>query len=44
MALETQGYIILSNVKDEQKAELVNPFAIPKFTLTAEDFKKVRNR
>lgn len=44
MALETQGYIILSNVKDEQKAELVNPFAIPKFTLTAEDFKKARNR
>lgn len=44
MALETQGYIILSNVGDDRKAELINPYAQPKFTLTGEDFKKARNR
>ena len=44
MALEPLGYIVLSNVKDEQKAVLVNPFAMPKFMLTGEDFKKARNR
>ena len=44
MALETQGYIILSNVGDERKAALINPYAQPKFTLTGEDFKKARNR
>jgi len=44
MALETQGYLVLSNVKDERKAELVNPFVMPKYTLTGEDFKKARNR
>ena len=43
MSLEIQGYIVLSNVKDEQKAALVNPFAAPKFTLTGEDFRKARN-
>ena len=43
MALEPQGYIVLSNVKDERKAELVNPFAMPKFTLNGEDFRKARN-
>ena len=43
MSLETQGYIVLSNVKDERKAELVNPFATPKYTLTGEDFRKARN-
>ena len=42
MALETQGYIVLSNVKDEQKAELINPFAMPKYELTGEDFRKAR--
>lgn len=42
MALETQGYILLSNVNDERKAELVNPFAAPKFTLNGEDFRKAR--
>lgn len=42
MALETQGYIVLSNVKDERKAELINPFAMPKYTLTGEDFRKAR--
>lgn len=44
MALETQGYIILSNVGDDRKAELINPYAQPKITLTGEDFKKARNR
>ena len=29
MALETQGYIILSNVGDDRKAELINPYAQP---------------
>ena len=43
MALEPLGYIVLSNVPDERKAELVNPFALPKFKLTGEDFKKARN-
>lgn len=43
MALEPLGYIVLSNVKDEQKAVLVNPFAMPKFTLTGEDFRKARH-
>ena len=43
MALEPLGYIVLSNVKDEQKAVLVNPFAMPKFMLTGEDFRKARN-
>ena len=43
MALEPLGYVVLSNVTDERKAELVNPFAMPKFKLTGEDFKKARN-
>lgn len=43
MALEPLGYVILSNVTDERKAELVNPFAMPKYRLTGEDFKKARN-
>ena len=44
MALEPQGYILLSNVKDDRKAELINPFAVPKFTLTGQDFRQARNR
>ena len=43
MALETQGYLMLSNVKDERKAELINPFAAPKYTLHGDDFRKARN-
>ena len=43
MALEPLGYLLLSNVTDERKAELINPFARPKYTLTGEDFKKARN-
>lgn len=42
MALEPLGYVVLSNVTDERKAELVNPFAMPKYRLTGEDFKKAR--
>ena len=44
MALEPLGYVILSNVTDERKAELVNPFAMPKYTLTGQDFRQARNR
>ena len=44
MALEIQGYIVLSNVTDERKAELINPFAVPKYAFCGEDFKKARNR
>lgn len=44
MQLETCGYIRLSNVTDERKAELVNPFAAPKYRFSGEDFKKSRNR
>ena len=43
MALEPLGYVVLSNVTDERKAELVNPFAIPRFRLSGEDFRKARN-
>lgn len=43
-SLETQGYIILSNVSDERKAELINPFASPKYTFCGDDFTKARNR
>ena len=44
MALEPLGYVILSNVTDERKAELINPFASPKFILCGDDFTKARNR
>lgn len=42
MLLETCGYIILSNVKDERKAELINPFAAGKYMFSGEDFRKAR--
>jgi len=44
MALEPLGYVVLSNVTDERKAELINPFAMPKYTLTGQDFRQARNR
>jgi len=44
MALEPLGYVVLSNVTDERKAELVNPFAMPKYRLTGQDFRQARNR
>ena len=42
MALETCGYIVLSNVPDDRKAELINPFAAPKFIFTQDDFSYAR--
>lgn len=44
MDLEPLGYVVLSNVIDERKAELINPFASPKFILCGDDFTKARNR
>lgn len=44
MALETCGYIVLSNVSDERKAELINPFAAPRFAFCGDDFVKARSR
>ena len=44
MDLEPLGYVVLSNVTDERKAELINPFASPKFILCGDDFTKARNR
>ena len=43
MALEPLGYLLLSNVTDERKAELINPFAMPKYIFKGEDFRKARN-
>lgn len=43
MSLETQGYIVLSNVGDDRKAELINPFSTPKFIFNGQDFKQARN-
>jgi len=43
MALEPLGYLLLSNVTDERKAELINPFAMPKYILCGDDFRKARN-
>lgn len=42
LALETQGYILLSKEKDERKAQLINPFAMSRFTLHGDDFRKAR--
>ena len=44
MALDTQGYILISNMGDDCKAKLINPFAAPKFTFCGDDFTKARNR
>ena len=44
MALETYGYIVLSNVNDARKAELINPFATPKYVFTADDFSYARRK
>lgn len=44
MDLEPLGYVLLSNVTDERKAELINPFASPKFILCGDDFCKARCR
>ena len=44
MALETYGYILLSNVNDARKAELINPFAAPKYIFTEDDFSCARRK
>ena len=44
MLLETCGYIRLSNVSDERKAELVNPFTGGKYEFCGQDFCQARNR
>lgn len=44
MALETYGYILLSNVSDDRKAELINQFAASKYTFTPDDFINARRR
>ena len=42
MALETYGYIVLSNVNDARKAELINQFAASKYTFKDDDFSYTR--
>ena len=43
MQLDTCGYILLRNVSDDKKAALINRFAIPRYTITGDDFRKARN-
>ena len=43
MTLGSCGYIHIRQLTDAQKAELINPFATPKYVFTGEDFKKARN-
>ena len=43
MSLDTCGYIHISNVKDERKAELINQFSMPKYIFYGDDFRKARN-
>lgn len=42
MQLDTLGYIALKALTDARKAELINPFAAPRFTFTGDDFRKAR--
>lgn len=44
MTLDTCGYIHIRHLTDAQKAELINPFAAPKYVFTRQDFAKARNR
>ena len=44
LALETYGYIVLSNEPDDRKAELINPFAAPRYIFTQDDFINARRR
>lgn len=44
MIADRCGYIHIRQYSDVRKAELINPFAKPKYTFTGEDFKKSRNR
>lgn len=44
MLADTCGYIHIRQFSDARKAELINPFAQPKYTFTYSDFTKARNR
>ena len=44
MQADTCGYIHIRHLSDARKAELVNPFAAPKYTFYDYDFRQARNR
>ena len=44
MTLDACGYIRIRQLTDAQKAEILNPFAAPKYVFTRQDFAKARNR
>ena len=44
MLADTCGYIHIRQFSDARKAELINPFAAPKYTFTGQDFCQSRNR
>lgn len=44
MLADTCGYIHIRQYPDARKAELVNPFAAPKYTFYDYDFRQARNR
>ncbi|MBR0296476.1 MAG: hypothetical protein IJQ95_03675 [Paludibacteraceae bacterium] len=44
MLADTCGYIHIRQFTDARKAELVNPFAAPKYTFYDYDFRQARNR
>lgn len=44
MMSDTCGYIHIRQFSDARKAELINPFASPKYTFTDDDFCKARCR
>lgn len=44
MLADTCGFIHIRHLTDARKAELINPYALPLYTFTEEDFKKARNR
>ena len=44
MLADTCGYIHIRQYSDARKAELINPFAAPKYTFTGQDFCQSRNR
>ena len=44
MTLDTCGYLHIRHLTDARKAELINPFAAPKYVFTRQDFAKARNR
>lgn len=44
MTADTCGYIHIRQYSDARKAELINPFAEPKYTFTGQDFCQARNR